>query len=149
MVINKKKETYIYALIDDNNNVRYIGKSDNPDKRYIEHIKYGSKNKKNHKENWINKMLNENRKISIKILETVPYDMWEEKEIYWINKYGLENLVNSTIGGNGRKYNDLMKKDKNLKITPNTHQILKKYCEENSLKIFDFVEKLIIESCTK
>ena len=46
MVINKNKETYIYALIDDNNNVRYIGKSDNPNKRYIEHIKYGNKNKK-------------------------------------------------------------------------------------------------------
>jgi hypothetical protein len=93
-------------------------------------------------------MLNENRNITIKILETVPYDIWEEKEIYWINKYGLENLVNSTIGGNGRKYNNLIKKDKNIKITSNTHQLLKEYCKENDLKIFDFVDKIIIETCT-
>lgn len=147
MPLNNKKETYIYALLDDNNNVRYIGKSDNPNKRYVEHIKYGDKNIKNHKQNWVNKMLNENRLIEIKILEKIPYNIWEEREIYWISKYGLNNLVNSTTGGNGRKYDDSMKKDKNLKITPNTHKLLKEYCEENNLKIFDFVEKIIKEIC--
>lgn len=40
-----------------------------------------------------------------------------------------------------------MKRDKNLKITSTTHQILKKYCEENGLKMFSFVEKLIKERC--
>jgi hypothetical protein len=40
-----------------------------------------------------------------------------------------------------------MKRDKNLKITPKTHEILKKYCEENGLKMFAFVEKLIREQC--
>jgi hypothetical protein len=40
-----------------------------------------------------------------------------------------------------------MKRDKNLKITSKTHEILKKYCEENGLKIFSFVEKLIKEKC--
>jgi hypothetical protein len=41
-----------------------------------------------------------------------------------------------------------MKRDKNLKITPNTHEILKKYCEDNGLKMFAFVEKLIKEKCS-
>ncbi len=41
-----------------------------------------------------------------------------------------------------------MKRDKNLKITVKTHQILKKYCEQNSLKMFSFVEKLIQEKCS-
>jgi len=41
-----------------------------------------------------------------------------------------------------------MKRDKNLKITPSSHQLLKKYCEENGLKMFAFVEKLIKETCT-
>jgi hypothetical protein len=41
-----------------------------------------------------------------------------------------------------------MKRDKNLKITTKTHEILKKYCEENGLKMFGFVEKLIKEKCT-
>lgn len=42
-----------------------------------------------------------------------------------------------------------MKRTKNLKITPNTHAILKEYCEENGLKIFAYVEKIIKEKCIK
>lgn len=40
-----------------------------------------------------------------------------------------------------------MKRDKNLKITPKTHELLKKYCEQNGLKMFSFVEKLIRDAC--
>lgn len=40
-----------------------------------------------------------------------------------------------------------MKRDKNLKITAKTHEILKKYCEENGLKMFQYVETLIKEKC--
>ena len=40
-----------------------------------------------------------------------------------------------------------MKRTKNLKITPATHIILKKYCEENGFKMFAFVELLIKEKC--
>jgi hypothetical protein len=40
-----------------------------------------------------------------------------------------------------------MKRDKNLKITQLTHEILKKYCDEHGLKMFAFIEKLIIEKC--
>ena len=42
-----------------------------------------------------------------------------------------------------------MKRSKNLKITPNTHKILKGYCEENGLKMFAFVEKIIKDQCKK
>lgn len=40
-----------------------------------------------------------------------------------------------------------MKRDKNIKITPQTHKLLKEYCEKNGLKMFAFVEKLIREKC--
>jgi hypothetical protein len=40
-----------------------------------------------------------------------------------------------------------MKRDKNLKITSQTHKLLKEYCEKNGLKMFAFVEKLIREKC--
>lgn len=40
-----------------------------------------------------------------------------------------------------------MKRSKNIKITPNTHEILKKYCEENGIKMFQFVEMLIKKNC--
>lgn len=40
-----------------------------------------------------------------------------------------------------------MKRDKNIKITPTTHKILKEYCEENGLKMFALVEHLIKKNC--
>jgi macrodomain Ter protein organizer (MatP/YcbG family) len=36
---------------------------------------------------------------------------------------------------------------KNLKIQPEVHDRLKKYCQENGLKMFGFVEKLIRDNC--
>jgi|TARA_R110000787_G_scaffold233197_1_gene340195 hypothetical protein len=37
---------------------------------------------------------------------------------------------------------------KNLKIKPEVHKILKKYCNENGLKMFAFVERLILDKCS-
>jgi hypothetical protein len=40
-----------------------------------------------------------------------------------------------------------VKKIKNLKIDESVHNQLKKYCDKNGLKIYKFLEKLIIENC--
>ena len=40
-----------------------------------------------------------------------------------------------------------MKRDKNLKITTKTHELLKKYCEQNGLKMFAYIETLIKRNC--
>ena len=40
-----------------------------------------------------------------------------------------------------------MNRDKNIKITSKTHEILKKYCEENGLKMFAYTELLIKRNC--
>ena len=42
-----------------------------------------------------------------------------------------------------------IKRTKNIKITPNTHELLKQYCKDNDLKMFAFVERLIKEKCIK
>jgi hypothetical protein len=42
-----------------------------------------------------------------------------------------------------------MKKIKNIKISEESHNLLKKYCEENGLKLYKFLENLIIKTCTK
>lgn len=39
------------------------------------------------------------------------------------------------------------RKIKNLKISVESHSILKKYCEKNGLKIHKFLERLIEENC--
>ena len=41
-----------------------------------------------------------------------------------------------------------MKKIKNIKISEETHLLLKKYCEENGFKLYKFLENLIIKTCT-
>ena len=38
-------------------------------------------------------------------------------------------------------------KIKNLKISEDSHKVLKKYCEKRGLKIYKFLEKLITETC--
>ena len=38
-------------------------------------------------------------------------------------------------------------KVKNLKISEETHIMLKKHCKKNGLKMFAFVERLIKEKC--
>lgn len=40
-----------------------------------------------------------------------------------------------------------MKNQKNLKISKETHDILKKYCDKNGFKIYKFIENLIISNC--
>jgi hypothetical protein len=40
-----------------------------------------------------------------------------------------------------------IKEIKNIKIDPAVHEILKKYCEKQGLKIYKFLEKLIVETC--
>jgi hypothetical protein len=143
---DKNKKTYIYGLMD-GDVVKYVGKSDNPNQRKYNHISEAlNSDSKTHRINWIKKMVKENKEISLKILEIVPYDKWEEKEKYWIEYYGLDNL--DVNGISNRKYSEELNRTKNLKITPKTHELLKKYCEENGLKMFAFVEKLIKEACT-
>lgn len=39
------------------------------------------------------------------------------------------------------------KKIKNLKISVEVHNVLKTYCEKKGLKIYKFLEKLILEKC--
>jgi len=39
------------------------------------------------------------------------------------------------------------KKIKNLKISTEVHNILKTYCEKKGIKMYRFLEKLIIEKC--
>jgi hypothetical protein len=41
----------------------------------------------------------------------------------------------------------IKKQIKNLKISPEAHDILKKYCDKRGIKIYKFLENLIYEKC--
>lgn len=40
-----------------------------------------------------------------------------------------------------------MKEIKNIKISKNVHKVLKTHCDKNGLKIYKFLEKLIMDNC--
>ena len=97
------KYTYIYILIDPRTNqVRYVGKADDCDKRLDKHM-YEGKNKNNHKANWIKGLIKENLKPILEMIDKVPYEEWQFWERHYISLYkswGFK-LTNNTMGGDG------------------------------------------------
>jgi hypothetical protein len=95
--------TFIYGLVskESPNEIRYIGKSDNPSYRLKRHIyltKYSVKKNKNltHKDYWI---IKNNYEIDFIILEECDNLLWSEKEKEYILKHA--NLTNTSSGGLG------------------------------------------------
>lgn len=44
---------------------------------------------------------------------------------------------------------DKKKEIKNLKIDPKVHEVLKRYCDKRGIKMYKFLENLILEKCTE
>ena len=93
--------TYIYALIDPRTDeIRYIGKADDPFKRLKGHLKFSRLGCNSHKNNWIKSLIKIGLIPALKILEKVPYSEWEQKEQHYIKLF-KSNLTNLTDGGEG------------------------------------------------
>jgi hypothetical protein len=93
--------THIYVLVDPfTKAVRYVGKSDNPRKRFSGHLLDKTKC---HRKNWIIQLRNLGIVPVLKIIDTVPTADWQFYEKIYIQHFknlGCE-LVNSTEGGDG------------------------------------------------
>lgn len=96
----------IYGLITHKDDeIKYVGlTSKKLEYRLKQHIKSSLKKKVKYtkKENWIRKRINEG--FSINIIELESNLSKEEANLFemaWISYYGLENLTNLTIGGDG------------------------------------------------
>lgn len=101
--IPTRQTVTIYGLYTDKNDtIRYIGKTKfSLKKRLHEHVK-NKDSSKTHKNHWINKSLENNEKILIKIIEVCDKDNWQEREIFWISKLKNKNkLTNLSQGGEG------------------------------------------------
>lgn len=97
----KGKITFIYALLEpDTNDVRYIGKSDNPKRRFQNHL---TDKRKNHRTSWIKSLKNKGQEPLLIILEEVAFEIWQIRERHWISFYREKgaDLVNMTDGGEG------------------------------------------------
>lgn len=81
--------------------VRYVGKTARSlSRRLGNHIANAKGNKHNkHLSNWIIKILNDNKRPIIELLEECEYSVWQEREKFWISQF--PNLINLTKGGDG------------------------------------------------
>lgn len=101
----EKSKYYIYSLIDPNTNeIRYIGKTNNPDNRLKRHLQscYLEKYDKNtYKSNWIKSLLRENKNPIMEIIEECDLSTVNQREIYWIDKMKNDGfkLTNLSEGG--------------------------------------------------
>lgn len=94
--------TFIYGLIDPRNQqLRYIGKVDNPKKRLHCHIngRFKTDSYKNH---WLKNLCHDSKPELI-ILEKISILEWEDAEKWWIAycKFLGVSLTNGTDGGDG------------------------------------------------
>jgi len=91
--------TYIYALIDPRTmDVRYVGKSNNPYRRYNRHL---FESDATHKERWILSLRSDGFVPIMQIIEVCDKNVWQDRERDWIafyRKIGCD-LTNTTDGG--------------------------------------------------
>lgn len=107
-------KTYIYSLKDPiTKEIRYIGKSNNPERRLLAFHIPQARLKRTHKECWIYSLIKNNQCPIIEILEETDNEHWSEREKYHINYYrelGCD-LVNGTNGGESFNFtNDIKEK---------------------------------------
>lgn len=97
------KTTFIYALCEPGTRtVRYIGKANRPERRFVEHLRASVK-KKTHLGHWLSGVSNRGEKPVLVVLREVPFERWAEAEERYIRiarGCGMK-LVNATDGGDG------------------------------------------------
>lgn len=97
------KTCYIYTLSDPRNNqVRYVGKTNNPKQRRSAHGVL-TREQKSRKKNWVKHLKSLGLKPVFEIIEEVNIDGWKEAEKFWITQFKAWGfrLLNHTSGGDG------------------------------------------------
>lgn len=102
------KTVFIYSIstLEDPNNIKYIGKTNNSiDKRLDRHLQAYYLKEDTYKARWLKKEINNGNTPIINIVDVVPETEWPFWETYWIAQFktwGFK-LTNTTIGGDGIK----------------------------------------------
>jgi len=95
------KNVYIYIIINPiSNEVRYVGKTSNPKRRFYQHL---HTKLKSYCSKWITTLLDNNITPEFVIIDKVPIEDWQFWEVYWIAQFKTWgfNLTNLTSGGDG------------------------------------------------
>lgn len=107
---------YIYSFINKINGHRYIGKTNNPERRNREHksMAFNPKVIKNHDCLWYQKIREYGwENFDYEILEVANEDNWKERESYWIEYYNTYKGAgyNTTPGGDGEDMGCILDED--------------------------------------
>lgn len=103
-MIEETNIVYIYVLVEaDTGDIRYVGESSQPNKRFYQHLVDADNN---HRVHWIQSMLANGRHIEMKVIEvlTNPTKVeCEEAEQFWIALFKEKGfkLTNGNDGGIG------------------------------------------------
>lgn len=95
------EEVYIYGLIDPSKNeLRYIGKSINPESRFRKHLQ-DSKKKISYKDKWIFSLIEKEIKPELIIIDIIKNENWENWEKFYISYFKSIGcrLTNISEGG--------------------------------------------------
>lgn len=142
-VYGNMKTTFIYKLIDpETNEVRYVGKSNNPKRRLAAHYNK-ARYRPTHKFNWIKALKDKGLKPILEVIEEVSIDLWKGREKFWIKFYKQEghNLTNYTQGGDGLSFGN----QTSFRKGDNTIQVVK-ICPKSG-EILEFFESLKSVGC--
>lgn len=108
------KTTFLYTLSDpETGGIRYLGKSDEPFKRYKRHL---YDRDASHKSRWVHELRSRGLKPHMDLLDEIPHSQWKfwEREYIRVFKAIGIRLVNLTDGGDsGPNMEDLPEDTKN------------------------------------
>jgi hypothetical protein len=138
------KQVYIYILKDQNDNIRYVGKTTNIKRRLHSHIAEAKLNKsKRYVLNWIRQLLVNNNKPILQVIEKCNENNWQEREIYWINYYKkiVPNLCNLCNGGTGGLTKENLTEDQLRKKKTIMSNTFSKFSEEEKIHIWSLIQK--------
>lgn len=104
-----RNTTFIYALFE-GESVRYIGKANDPRRRFATHLRdsYAS-----HKCTWVKGLLNKGTKPTMEIVDEVPISQWEFWEQHYMDLYrswGFDLVNINDAGAGGSILSDAAKK---------------------------------------
>jgi group I intron endonuclease len=102
----RRMKTFIYILrCPETNEVRYVGKSNDPKRRIYAHVRK-DKTASNHKINWIQSLLKRGLRPKLEIIEEVDIENWRTREKFWIKYFKRigAKLTNYCSGGEGLSF---------------------------------------------
>ena len=139
------KTTFIYALIDPrNNSVCYIGKADNPKRRFNKHL-YDSAHL--HKVYWIQSLLKQNLLPELLIIDEIDYIDWPFWEKHYLDLYksfGFILLNAAEPGLGGDTYTNATKESKIKRIEKQKQSLKNSEKRKKIMSSIEYKQKMSI-----